>query len=134
MQEHVKVLAILNIVAGGLGILIALGVLLLLGGLAGMEAASPSPDFQGAAILRIVGGVAFFAIALFSLPAVIAGVGMLKFREWARIFGIVVSALHLMNIPLGTALGIYGIWVLSKDETRALFKEKSIDMPVAIAR
>jgi hypothetical protein len=34
---------------------------------------------------------------------------------------IVVSALHLINIPFGTALGIYGLWVLLSPEAQRLF-------------
>jgi hypothetical protein len=135
MEQHVKIVAILNIVAGSLGILIALGVLLLFGGLAGLAGADNDSEGPiGAAVLAMVGGVAFFAIALPSVPSIIAGVGLLKFREWARVLGMVASVLHLFNIPIGTALGVYGLWVLSKDETRDLLKAKSGEMPVAMAR
>ena len=63
-------------------------------------------------------------IALISVPTVIGGIGLLKFREWARILLIVMSALNLINIPFGTALGIYGLWTLLNDGTRVLFKNK----------
>ena len=51
-----------------------------------------------------------------SLPGIIAGVGLLKFRPWARIVTIVLSALNLMNIPFGTILGVYGLWVMLSDD------------------
>jgi hypothetical protein len=135
MEQHVKIFAILNIVIGALGVLVALFVLLFFGGLAGLVGADHDPDGPvGAVALGMVGGIAFFAISIFSVPSIIAGVGMLKLREWSRVLGMVMSALHLLNIPLGTALGIYGFWVLTKDETRALFKTKGGSMPVAMAR
>ena len=125
MEQHVKIVAILNIVLGGLGVLAALFVLVFFGGLAGVVHSDPSPDSAvGAAALGTIGVVACFAIAAFSVPAVIGGIGLLKFREWSRILVIVMSAIHLINIPFGTALGIYGLWVLTKDDTRALFKGK----------
>jgi hypothetical protein len=34
---------------------------------------------------------------------------------------IVLSALGLMSIPVGTALGIYGLWVLLNEETARMF-------------
>ena len=37
---------------------------------------------------------------------------------------IVLSALHLVNIPIGTILGIYGLWVLLSKETDLLFGER----------
>jgi hypothetical protein len=125
MEQHVKIVAILNIVLGGLGLLLALFVLLFFGGLAGVAGSDSSPDAGvGAAVLGLTGVVAFGFIAVFSVPGVIGGIGLLKFREWSRILVIVLSALNLISIPFGTALGIYGLWVLTKDETRALFKGK----------
>jgi hypothetical protein len=35
---------------------------------------------------------------------------------------IILSALHLFNVPFGTALGVYGFWVLLSPETEALFR------------
>ena len=58
---------------------------------------------------------------LLSLPGIIAGIGLLKFRPWARILTIVLSALNLMNIPFGTILGVYGLWVMLSDEGSRLF-------------
>ena len=34
---------------------------------------------------------------------------------------IVLSALHLINIPFGTVLAVYGLWVLLSKETESLF-------------
>jgi|SRR5712671_903242 len=124
MEQHVRIVAILNIVCGGLGLVIALLVLLVFGGLAGIANSDSSPDVQGAAILGMIGAIAFIAIAVISVPSLIGGLGLLKYREWARILLIVLSALNLLNIPIGTALGIYGLWTLLNDETRVLFKKK----------
>ena len=55
------------------------------------------------------------------LPGLVVGIGLLKLRPWARILGIVMSALDLTHIPFGTALGIYGLWVLFNRETERLF-------------
>ena len=54
-------------------------------------------------------------------PGLAAGYGLLKFKPWARILGIVLSALNLINIPLGTMLGAYGLWVLFSSDTERLF-------------
>ena len=125
MEQHVKVVAILNIVCGGLGVLFALLILLFFGGMAGVVHSDPSPDSDvGVAALGIIGVVAFVLIALVSVPSIIGGIGLLKYREWSRILLIVMSALNLINIPFGTALGIYGLWALLNDGTRVLFKNK----------
>jgi hypothetical protein len=62
---------------------------------------------------------------LLSLPGLIAGIGLVKFRPWARILGIVISALDLLSVPFGTALGVYGLWVLLSTETEALFRQSA---------
>ena len=67
----------------------------------------------------------YSVVLILSLPGLIAGIGLLKFRPWARILGIVISALDLMSVPIGTAIGIYGLWVLLSNETEALFRNAS---------
>ena len=44
-------------------------------------------------------------------------------RPWARIVGIIVAILSLLNIPLGTIVGVYGLWVLFSKETEQLMAE-----------
>lgn len=58
-------------------------------------------------------------ILLLSVSGIIAGVGLLKF--YPRILTIVLSALNLLNIPIGTALGVYGLWVLLSPQAEPLF-------------
>lgn len=122
METHVKVLAILHIVLGFLGALAALTVLLVFGGIAGIVGASGEPDAHIAVpILGIVGGAITVFILILSIPGIVAGFGLLSFCPWARILTIILSALNLLNVPIGTALGIYGLWVLLSNQTERLF-------------
>ena len=41
-----------------------------------------------------------------------AGLGLLQRQDWGRILVIVLGVISLINIPFGTALGIYTLWVL----------------------
>ena len=126
MASHIKILGVLNIVLGALGIAIGLGVMLLLGGIgAVVGAADRSGD--GIIALPILGGIGFFIFAIvlvLSVPGIIAGIGLLKFRPWARVLAIVMSALNLLNVPFGTAIGVYGLWVLLSVEGQRLFEER----------
>jgi hypothetical protein len=124
MEQHVKILGVLNIVWGALGSLSGLVILLVFGGAFGVlnavalhhpEAAFVPP------ILVLIGGAISIFLLLLSVPSIIAGIGLLYFKPWARILAIVVSALHLMNIPFGTALGIYGLWVLFSPKSQIIF-------------
>lgn len=120
MEQHVRVLGILNIVYGGLGICTALIILLVFGIPAGLVMVDGDPDAGSTvAILGVVGGFILVLTAIFSVPALVAGIGLLKYRPWARTWALIASVLHLLSIPFGTALGIYGLCVLFKDETGA---------------
>lgn len=125
MQQHVKILAWLNIVYGGLGILVGLIAFAVLGGVAGFVTQMDSSlDAQQASlILPLIGVGIVVLLAVISAPAIIAGWGLLNFRPWARVLTIVISALHLLSIPFGTALGVYGLWVLLSAQTEPLFRQ-----------
>jgi hypothetical protein len=49
--------------------------------------------------------------------AFLVGFGLLRRRSWARVVGIVVAILSLFKFPIGTALGIYTLWVLLPSES-----------------
>jgi hypothetical protein len=126
MEQHLKILGVLNIVFGGLGVCGALVILLVFGIPAGLVVADGDPDAVGTlSIFGVVGGFIFFLAAIFSVPALCAGIGLLKYREWARIWTIVASVLHLINIPFGTVLAVYGLWLMFKDETVTLMKARN---------
>jgi hypothetical protein len=125
MRDHVRILAYLNIVLGGLGTIAAVIVLFVFGGIAGIVGAANPGDPEAwhiaMPVLGIIGVVISGLVLLLSLPGVITGFGLLKFRPWARMLGIVLSALNLPGFPIGTALGVYGLWVLLQPETERLF-------------
>jgi len=127
MDTHVRVLGILHIVLGGLGVLVGLGFLLLFGGAASIVGMTAMPQdekaFLAIPILGVIGGAICVLALVVSLPAIIAGIGLLKFRPWARILTLVLSAINLLNVPIGTAIGVYGLWVLLNNETEPLFRQ-----------
>ena len=45
--------------------------------------------------------------------AAFVGFSLLQRKPWGRTLAIVVSILALFRFPLGTALGIYTLWVLA---------------------
>ena len=124
METHVKVVAILYIVMGALNLIAALffglGV-----GIAGMAMGmSGDPDAQAAIpIVGVAGSALVIFLLVLGIPPVITAVGLLKRREWARIAGIVIAALLIFHFPIGTAVGIYGLWVLLNGETARLMGE-----------
>ena len=121
MDTHVKVLAFLYIIFGALGTMVGLGLMALLSFIGVAGAASDPDAWIAIPILGITGAALGVFMLILSLPGIVAGIGLLKFRPWARILTIVLSALNLMNIPFGTIVGIYGLWVMLSDEGARLF-------------
>lgn len=123
MDTHVRVLGVLYVALGALGLIAAALAMIGLGGAAGIITASADPDEAALAvpILSIVGTALVIFLFAFSLPAVLTGIGLLYFKAWARILGIVLSAISLLGFPWITILGIYGLWVLFSRETERLF-------------
>lgn len=122
MDTHVKVLGILNIAAGVLGICGALVMVLVFGVGASVIAADGDPD--AGLVIPIIGltGAALVAgILILSVPAIVIGWGLYRFRPWARVAGIVLAVLSLVSFPFGTLLGIYGLWVLFRRDSERLF-------------
>ena len=75
--------------------------------------------------LTIVANVIIVVIIVLSIPGIIAGIGLFKRKEWARILTLILSVLDLFNIPIGTAIGAYSIWALVQPEVVEQFKTNS---------
>jgi len=75
-----------------------------------------SGDEEAMMILSFIGTVLSFYLFLIALPGVIGGIALIKMKSWSRVFVLVLGFINLLNIPFGTALGIYTIWVLMSDE------------------
>ena len=127
METHVKVLGVLNIVCGALGIASALLLAVIFGGAAAVVGASGDADAAVAIPFIGITGMALVAfLTVWSLPGVIIGIGLYRLRPWARVPGIVVAIMALVAIPFGTILGAYGLWVLFSKETETLFTTQPI--------
>jgi hypothetical protein len=117
VQRNLQVLSILWLVCGSLEILagvvlsvvanVLFGVAIHMNGGAG--AAAPFVH----TILTIVGT----AVGIKGILSLFAGWGLLQRETWARPLTIVMAFLGIFHVPLGTALGIYTIWVLLPNES-----------------
>lgn len=120
MEKHIHIVASLHIGFSILGILIGAVffiVLYFIGDIAG--------DEQVKLVFTIIANVLIIMIVFLSLPGIIAGIGLFKRKEWARILTLILSVLDLFNIPFGTALGIYSIWALVQPEVMEAFQKPS---------
>ena len=122
MATHVKVIGVCFIVFGAMWVLGAMFSGVILTVLAGFVGHSDSSDAAvGATVLGITGVALTTILLAIGVPQIICGIGLLGFKRWARILGIVLAAISLVSVPVGTIFGIYAIVILFSKETEALF-------------
>lgn len=125
VREHVKLLGILwmaysamHVVGGVLVLLIAKVVVVRLTGIPN----GPPPELL--MLMRPIISVVGWLILAKAAVGFIAGWGLLQREEWARVTALVIGFVALLSVPVGTALGIYTLWVLlpsqSEEEYKAL--------------
>jgi hypothetical protein len=124
MEKHVTAVAILHIGSSIIGIIIGIFLFTLLGFLSTFVAEEGARFILPLVALFVGGGLIAISIA-----GIIGGLGLLKHKEWARILILVLSAISLMNIPIGTAIGVYSIWALVQDETTKIFQPQLVPTP-----
>ncbi len=112
LENHLRILAILWMVLGGL-FLIPAALLMFFGGSIHfvMHNREPWAGFIPF-LLYVIGGT----LLILAAGGVCVGLGLMQHRSWARISAIVLGVLALFHPPFGTALGIYTLWVLLADE------------------
>jgi hypothetical protein len=125
VREHVRLVGILWMaysalyIMGGVGLLIVARIIF--GGAIHIHN-GPSPDVT--LWLRPVINLMGWLLIVIAATGFFAGWGLLQREEWARTVALVVGFIALLRVPIGTALGIYTLWVLlparSDDEYKAL--------------
>lgn len=117
METHKRILGILYIVSGVLQIIGMMVVSLLFSFLFpfAFERAHVEEQWILEWIVPFIRAIAFGVVLLFALPSIIGGAGLLQQKKWAMILTLVLGCFKLFAFPVGTALGVYTIWVYSED-------------------
>lgn len=115
IETHVRAVAIVNLLFGGLAaflLVMALASILLTGGLLGLA----MPWFSDWTAAWMGWAVAMMTLVLLPVAVLplLAGSALLKRRPAGRVLGFVTAAIALFVFPLGTAFGAYAIWALSR--------------------
>ena len=118
MKQHVTFVGALHV---GFGILGVVGAMAIYFGFAFLYNFIDN-DPMAEKILSFIGNALALTLFFFGSLGVIGGAGLFTYRPWARILVMIVSAINCLNIPVGTAKGVYSIWVLMQPETIELFE------------
>ena len=120
MKQHVSFVGALHVGFGILGALGALAIYITFRFAFGFVEHDPLVMD----ILSFVGNTLSIIILFFACLGIIGGIGLFSYRPWARILVMIVSAINCLNVPVGTAKGVYSIWVLMQPETIELFEDQ----------
>lgn len=107
LERHINILGWLHIGLNALTlvIMVFVGFIMLGAGVLSGEAEAMGIMFIMA---MVIGAIMLFV----SVPGIIAGWGLLKGKNWARVLALVLGCLNILSFPFGTAVGIYTLWVL----------------------
>ena len=73
-------------------------------------------------IIQMWSGIIGALVLAYGYLSLISGLGILKHRNWARICGIIIMILNILNFPFGTIIAIYGLWILLSVKSVVLFR------------
>lgn len=119
MDHHNKTLGIIQIIYGSLlfsqSILALIAMQVFKSFFYRLEGAAlygnDLPYLASNLIFDIIWVTAIIIPMILALPALISGFGLYNNKGWARGLALIIGILALFNFPIGTAMGIYTIWV-----------------------
>jgi len=117
MERHISIVAALHIGLSIIGIILVIFLMVLL-----FATNIFVYDPRAMHILSIIGPVIVFFVLLLCVITIIGGVGLFFHKNWARIIILIMSAIDLFNIPVGTAVAVYSFWVLVQEDTAKIFQ------------
>ena len=103
-EEHNKTLATLYFVYGavhGLTLLGLLGLVLI------FKFASVAGELLSASLMLVGTGIFVVLVLTVGIVPLIVAFGFRKRKRWVKPLGLALAVISLVNIPIGTALGIY---------------------------
>jgi hypothetical protein len=107
VHEHIHLLGILWLAISALNAIGGVVVYIIANTLFFRGNGTGAPGFLHP-LLSVVGILILAKAAL----GFIAGWGLLQREPWARVLTLVLAFISLFNIPFGTAIGVYTLWVL----------------------
>jgi hypothetical protein len=118
VETHKKVLGIIYVIDAALTILGMLAIRAIIEIVFGFAMEDADYEAQRAAdFVRAITSVLPAVLIIFvAIPTLIAGIGLLARQSWGPMFGLIIGCLHLIWVPIGTAIGIYAIWIYSEDQ------------------
>ena len=124
MNTHVDLVGVLFVVWGVLTMLIGASTLAL-----GLAAASLVSSAGRGGAGQFAAGLTAAVFATLAVIALIWGIAHIavgrllrRHRHWSRLGALMLGSVDLLLLPYGTALGVYALWVLLREDSKQLFE------------
>jgi hypothetical protein len=117
LDGHKKILGILYVISATLTItaMVLLRAILSIIFSFALDKADPDDRAVIDMILSLVQFLPYLIVIFISLPTLIAGIGLLTRQGWALLLALIMGCLKLFSFPIGTAIGVYAIWIYAED-------------------
>lgn len=116
LDLHVKIVGWLYILGNAIFLVVGITGFIFLTGIGAV-----SGDTEAVKVLGFIGSVGVLFFGALAVPGIVAGVGLLKQRNWGRLLALVVGFLGLFAFPIGTAIGAYAFWTLLQNTANEYF-------------
>jgi curved DNA-binding protein CbpA len=126
VTAHVRLLGILQVTWGAIGLLLGVSTLMLAVGAVAVGMTSQGSEIP-AGVTALAFGVCAAALLVAGAGNAWAGSAMQQRRAPGRLAALALAVPNLFVLPFGTALGIYAFWVLLHDESRRMFVNQEPD-------
>ena len=120
MRAHLRLLGVLQLTWGAIGLLLGSATLALAGGALAIGVSS-SGERMAAGVTALTFGVFAAALLVGGAANAWAGRSLRRHEPAGRTAVLWLAVPNLFLLPFGTALGIYAWWVLLHNESRAIF-------------
>ena len=118
LESHKRTLGIIYIFSGTFTILGALAINMILSLIFSFAFNEANPEEKQILdfITSLLSILPTILIVVVAIPTLIAAYGLLSKQSWGVIFSLIVGCLKLFSFPIGTAIGVYAIWIFSEDQ------------------
>jgi len=111
VQEHVHLLGILWLAISAFNTISGVVLYIIANSLFGRLHNLGAPDAPTAFLRPLLSAIAIVVLAK-AMGGFFAGWGLMQREPWARVVALVLGFISLFNVPFGTAVGVYTLWVL----------------------
>ena len=125
VQEHVHLLGILWLAISAFNTIAGVILFILANTLFAHFNGMGAPEAPTAFLRPLLTVVSIFVLAK-AACGFITGWGLMQREPWARIVALVLAFISLFNIPFGTAVGVYTMWVLLPGQSQHEYEEMGV--------